>query len=43
MLDFNEGKKTIEDIKKLLANPKKGSSITKVRASGLYLNYVKYE
>jgi len=43
MLDFNEGKKSLEDIKKLLSNPKKGSSITKVRASGLYLNYVKYE
>jgi len=42
LLDVNEGKKTLEDIKKLLINPKKGSAITKVRASGLYLNNVKY-
>jgi tRNA pseudouridine38-40 synthase len=40
LIDVNENRKTNEDIKKLLNNPKKGSSITKVRASGLYLNKV---
>jgi tRNA pseudouridine38-40 synthase len=42
ILDYNEDKKTKEDITKLLNNPKKGSSITKVRACGLYLNKVRY-
>jgi tRNA pseudouridine38-40 synthase len=42
LLDYSDGKKTINDIKKLLLNPKKGSAITKVKACGLYLNKVKY-
>jgi tRNA pseudouridine38-40 synthase len=42
LLDYNENKKTLEDIKFLLDNPKKGSSINKVRAGGLYLNKIKY-
>jgi tRNA pseudouridine38-40 synthase len=42
LLDVNENKKTLDDVKNLLSNPKKGSSITKVKACGLYLNKVKY-
>jgi tRNA pseudouridine38-40 synthase len=42
LLDYNENKKTLADIKFLLENPKKGSSINKVRAGGLYLNKIKY-
>jgi tRNA pseudouridine38-40 synthase len=41
-IDINEGKKNISDIDKLFTNPKKGSSITKARASGLYLEKVIY-
>lgn len=42
-LDINEHKKNLQDIKNLLANPKKGSSITKAKACGLYLKRVYYE
>ncbi|MDR0825801.1 MAG: tRNA pseudouridine(38-40) synthase TruA [Mycoplasmataceae bacterium] len=42
LLDLNEGKKTLNDIKLLLANPKKGSAISKAKACGLYLVKVKY-
>ncbi|GMO14438.1 MAG: tRNA pseudouridine(38-40) synthase TruA [Mycoplasmoidaceae bacterium] len=42
LLDYNENKKSLDTIVYLLNNPKKGSAITKVRASGLYLNKVKY-
>ncbi|GHU34802.1 hypothetical protein FACS1894166_12670 [Bacilli bacterium] len=42
LLDINENKKTLDDIKILLANPKKGSAISKAKACGLYLVKVKY-
>jgi tRNA pseudouridine38-40 synthase len=42
LLDINENKKNINDITKLLSNPKKGSSIAKVPGCGLYLKEVKY-
>jgi tRNA pseudouridine38-40 synthase len=41
-IDLNEGKKTILDIKNLLANPQKGSAINKIQAKGLYLIKVNY-
>jgi tRNA pseudouridine38-40 synthase len=43
LLDINENKKTLNDISDLLNNPKKGSSITKARAAGLYLKKVYYK
>jgi tRNA pseudouridine38-40 synthase len=42
LLDLNENKKTIDDFKRLLNEPKKGSAITKVKAAGLYLVKVNY-
>jgi tRNA pseudouridine38-40 synthase len=42
LLDVSEGKKTQNDIQFLFDNPKKGSSITKAKACGLYLYDVKY-
>lgn len=42
LLDLNEHKKTIKDIQLLLNHPKKGSAITKIKASGLYLLKVNY-
>jgi tRNA pseudouridine38-40 synthase len=42
LLDVNERKKNIEQIKELLNNPEKGSSITKVKGCGLYLYKVNY-
>ncbi len=42
LLNFNEGKISMEEIDKLLVNPKKGSSITKAEGCGLYLKQVQY-
>lgn len=42
LLDVNENKKTIADIKNLLNNPIKGSAITKVLACGLFLKKINY-
>jgi tRNA pseudouridine38-40 synthase len=42
LLDVNEHKKDLNQIKELLNNPKKGSSITKVKGCGLYLYKVVY-
>jgi tRNA pseudouridine38-40 synthase len=42
LLDYNEGKKTDNDLSNLFNNPKKGSVIRKVKGSGLYLKNVKY-
>jgi tRNA pseudouridine38-40 synthase len=42
LLDLNEGKKSLLDIKKLLEYPKKGSAISKTKACGLYLLKVNY-
>jgi tRNA U38,U39,U40 pseudouridine synthase TruA len=41
-IDLNEGKKTIQDIKNLLAHPQKGAAISKIQAKGLYLIKVNY-
>jgi tRNA pseudouridine38-40 synthase len=42
LLDVNEHKKQLSDINQLLNNPKKGSSISKAKAAGLYLYKVNY-
>ena len=42
MLSYNENNITIEQIKWLLNNPKKGSSINKANGCGLYLYNVEY-
>jgi tRNA pseudouridine38-40 synthase len=42
LLDLNENKKTLEDFKRLLKEPKKGSAISKAKAGGLYLLKVYY-
>ncbi|MDR2846831.1 MAG: tRNA pseudouridine(38-40) synthase TruA [Mycoplasmataceae bacterium] len=42
LIDINEGRKQVEDINKFLKNPKKGSVVSKARASGLYLYKVLY-
>ena len=42
LIDLNENKKSITDIKKLIDNPKKGSAITLASPSGLYLFKVIY-
>jgi tRNA pseudouridine38-40 synthase len=42
LLDLNENKKTLNDLKKLLKEPAKGNAITKARACGLYLLKVNY-
>lgn len=41
-IDINEGKKDNNDIFRLLNNPKKGSSISKLPGCGLYLKKVQY-
>ena len=42
LIDINENKKEIKDIKKLLNNPLKGSSQSIVSPNGLYLKKVEY-
>jgi tRNA pseudouridine38-40 synthase len=42
LLDINEHKKQLSDINQLLNSPKKGSSISKAKACGLYLYKVNY-
>jgi tRNA pseudouridine38-40 synthase len=42
LLDLNVNKKTLDDFKQLLKEPKKGSAISKAKAGGLYLLKVNY-
>lgn len=42
LLAINENRKSLDDIKKLLNNPKKGASVDKVKGCGLYLYKVFY-
>jgi tRNA pseudouridine38-40 synthase len=42
LIDLNEKKKSLNDIKNLLNIPSKGSAIAKIKACGLYLVDVKY-
>lgn len=42
LIDLNENKKTLNDIKSLLNNPKKGKANIVAVAKGLYLKQVKY-
>ncbi len=42
LLNYNEDKLTLEEIKNLIDNPKKGSSISKADGCGLYLKRVEY-
>ena len=42
LIDLNENKKSLSDIKRLISNPKKGSAITLANPCGLYLYKVNY-
>lgn len=42
LLDYNEDKVSIEDVKQLINNPKKGAAIRKAPGGGLYLYDVSY-
>ena len=42
LIDLNENKKSLSDIKRLISNPKKGSANTLANPCGLYLYKVNY-